>query len=252
MLEDTVTCQLDDQVTSPESLSMAMKQAMFELFRQYYDAVSFSSFELDLMAKDHVLMLNDKAGQLRGFTSMALIDFEFHNHKQRAIFSGDTIVQHQYWGEKKLLLSWCRYAGQIKAQQPTVPLYWFLISKGVRTYQYLPLFSHHYIPSPSDNAPNHYQHVLQHLAKGKFAEAYQADSGLIIFPTSRGQLVDKWAELPPSYRSRPEAQFFLKINPGYQQGHELACLTELCSENLIGMAKRSFDSGYQHIREIQG
>jgi len=75
MLEDTVTCQLDDQVTSPESLSMAMKQAMFELFRQYYDAVSFSSFELDLMAKDHVLMLNDKEGQLRGFTSMALIEF---------------------------------------------------------------------------------------------------------------------------------------------------------------------------------
>jgi hypothetical protein len=43
----------------------------------------------------------------------------------------------------------------------------------------------------------------------------------------------------PSGRERnPHTEFFLSKNPGYVNGDELVCLTELCPENLTAAGRR--------------
>jgi hypothetical protein len=67
--------------------------------------------------------------------------FEAEGAPIMALFSGDTIISHHHWGEQELAHAWCYFAGQIKRQCPELPLYWFLIVKGHRTYRYLPAFT---------------------------------------------------------------------------------------------------------------
>src|SRR3546814_15004539 len=51
-------------------------------------------------------------------------------------------------------------------------------------------------------------------------------------------------EIPEKDRRRPDVLFFLQRNPGYDQGDELVCLTELSLENQNPLAARIFAAGY--------
>jgi hypothetical protein len=52
-----------------------------------------------------------------------------------------------------------------------------------------------------------------------------------------------WAAVEPEETSRPDVAFFLRSNPGYTQGDELVCLTELSCSNLRPLARRVFEQG---------
>lgn len=211
---------------------------MFAIYETYYEAAHRWRFEDDLSHKSHVIELRS-AGRLCGFSTLEVIEAESHV----AIFSGDTIIDREYWGEQDLALAFCRFAGEVKAAHPEVPLYWFLISKGYRTYRYLHVFSHAYYPNYRTAMPPELKGRLDALATRKFAGAYDADSGLIRFPESHGHLRMPWAQVRDGLLRRPEIRFFLERNPRYSRGEELACLTELTLGNLRSHAKRAFESG---------
>jgi hypothetical protein len=44
-------------------------------------------------------------------------------------------------------------------------------------------------------------------------------------------LKEDLAKVPHSKEDNPDVQFFLKENPGYRQGHELACICEINRRN---------------------
>lgn len=226
-----------------DELGVDVKSSMYGLFARYYDATSEKTFLADLTDKHYVALLSDRAGRLQGFSTLAVTTQQHDDVTRRAIFSGDTVINHEHWGEQALAFAWIRFAGRLKAQQPQTPLYWFLIVKGHRTYRYLSVFSQRYYPAWSHPTPPDIKAWMDHLARTRFGEYYDPASGLLRFPCSRGHLRSDWAAVPEEDQRRPEVRFFLERNPEYARGHELVCLTELHEDNLRPLARRLFLKG---------
>ncbi|MGK7900603.1 MAG: hypothetical protein AB4352_04150 [Hormoscilla sp.] len=218
-------------------------RSMYDLYFQYYDGTSYSLFSADLSNKDYAILLRDEHHILRGFSTLAVLEFAFAERQKRAIFSGDTIVHHEYWGEQTLSLTWCRLAGTIKRDKPDLPLYWFLIVKGYRTYRYLPVFARQFYPNWRYPTPDEYKALMDYLGRSRFGEYYDPDSGLVKFPTSQGHLRETWADIKPEMRKKPDVKYFLTRNPEYDRGHELVCLMELRADNMRSHARRGFLEG---------
>lgn len=216
---------------------------MYALYATYYDATPPDRFRSDLDGKQFVIELRDGAGGLRGFSTLAIVDFELARQRRRALYSGDTIIDHRYWGEQALTRAFSRFAGALSASERGVPLHWFLISKGYRTYRFLSVFAAEYWPSPFAPTPPEAQACIDHLAHLKFGAAYRPELGVVRFPHSRGHLRPEWAAVGAGHRARPEVQFFLERNPRYHMGDELCCLTTLAAGNLRSFARRAFVEG---------
>jgi hypothetical protein len=219
--------------------------AMFDLYGQYYDATSQALFEADLRNKDYVVTLREPSGALAGFSTLAVMTTEIGGRPLRAIYSGDTIIDYAHWGTQALAFTWIRFAGTVKAWAPELPLYWFLIVKGHRTYRYLSAFSVDFFPRWDRPTPPTEREIMHSLARGRFADAYDATRGVVSFPCSRGHLKPQWALVDETEATRPDVAFFLRSNPGYAQGDELVCLTELVSDNLRPLARRVFEQGFK-------
>jgi hypothetical protein len=211
---------------------------MYEIFARHYDCVSFEQFLSDLSAKDCVLMLRNLEGLICGFSTQKVFRVSVGGTPVRAVFSGDTIVDRAYWGEQELGRCWCRYVSSVYWEEPDAPLYWFLISKGYRTYLYLPLFFAAFYPNCNAPTPAFERQLLDTLAFAKFPDYYRPERGLIEFPHSQGQLKPHLAEVPARRLRDPHVQFFLKLNPDYARGHELACLAEISPLNMKLFAGR--------------
>ena len=216
---------------------------MFDLYATYYDATSRPLFVTDLATKDFVVMLREPSGRLGGFSTLAYLDTEAGGRRLRAIYSGDTIIDHAHWGTQALAFTWLRFAGSLKSRAPDVPLYWFLIVKGHRTYRYLSAFSIDFFPHWEQPTPPDAKTIMDELARARFGAAYDAGRGVVSFPQSRGHLKPAWAKIEPDEADRPDVAFFLRSNPGFSRGDELLCLTELASGNLRPLARRVFDQG---------
>jgi hypothetical protein len=235
--------ELTAAVRTTGNLDAGLVSSMYRLYDRYYGAASETAFRRDLRAKDKVILLRDRAGELQGFSTLAVTEFDFNRRAHRAIFSGDTIIDRRHWGEHALAFAWIELAGSIKREAPDVPLYWFLIVKGVRTFRYLPVFARRFYPHWEVPTPAREQRLLDMLAIARFSDAYDPRRGVISFPRSRGHLRSEFAEVPVQQFDRPEVRFFLERNPGYRRGDELACLTELHADNLRPMARRLFSKG---------
>jgi hypothetical protein len=229
---------IQSRVTSVAEITPTDARVMYDIFARHYDCVSFEQFLLDLSEKDCVLVLRNPDSAICGFSTQKVLRVSVGGTPVRAVFSGDTIVDRAYWGEQELGRCWCRYVSSVYAEEPTVPLYWFLISKGFRTYLYLPLFFSSFYPNCEAPTPAFEQRVLDTLAAAKFPDHYRAESGLIEFPQSHGQLKPHLAEIPARRLRDPRVQFFLKCNPAYAIGHELACLAEISPLNMKLFAGR--------------
>jgi hypothetical protein len=234
--------RLTASVRAREALGGACVAGMYALYARYYDGVPPEQFRADLDAKSHVIELRED-GSLRGFSTIALIDFECGGLARRAIFSGDTIIDHRYWGEQALPLAFCAFAGRVHAAEPARPLYWFLISKGYRTYRYLNVFARQYYPHADASTPPEEQACLDHLARSRFGEFYSTERGVLHFPRSRGHLKPEWAGVRSGVSARRDVRFFLERNPAYHAGDELVCITQLKADNLRSFARRAFLRG---------
>jgi hypothetical protein len=234
--------KLTTHVRLREELDEESVRAMFGLYESYYDGTCLEVFREDLAGKSHVFELRAD-GRLRGFSTLAIIDFEFAGEPNTAIFSGDTIIEQQFWGEQELVRAFCRFAGACKASAPARPLFWLLISKGYRTYRYLETFARAYLPHHDAPELPGLQARLELLARRTFGASFDATAGVLRFPTSRGHLKPAWADVREPLREHPAVRFFLERNPSYYRGEELVCLTELTRDNLRSFARRAFAEG---------
>jgi hypothetical protein len=235
--------QLTATIGHVSSLEERAIGAMFDLYDRYYDATARPLFEADLRNKDYVVTLREASGALAGFSTLAVLEAEIGGQPLRAIYSGDTIIDHAHWGTQALAFTWIRFAGTIKAWAPQLPLYWFLIVKGHRTYRYLSAFSVDFYPRWDTPTPPTARAIIDALAQRRFAQAYDARRGVVSFPRSRGHLKPRWAAIEETEASRDDVSFFLRSNPGYARGDELVCLTELAPGNLRPLARRVFEQG---------
>jgi hypothetical protein len=229
---------LQSRLVAVQDLTKSDRHTMYAIFARHYDCVSIDSFLFDLAEKDCVLVLTSDYGTICGFSTQKVLRLTVRGVPIRAVFSGDTVVDRAYWGQQELGRSWCHYVSSVYAEEPDVPLYWFLISKGYRTYLYLPLFFERFYPSCDMATPEFDQFVLDTLASFKFPNHYRPDRGVIEFEHSKGQLQPHLAEIPARRLRDRHVQFFLERNPRYAIGHELACLAEISPRNMKLFAGR--------------
>lgn len=235
--------QLSANITTPDQLERTTRTEMYDLYAQFYDSTSQEMFDNDLNNKTHVLLLQDNRKRVRGFTCIARYPHTFNGDPCQIVYSGDTIIHQDFWGEQTLPEAWIELTGNFKSEYPTLPLFWFLIVKGYRTYRYLSIFSRQYYPHHQETTPADIQTLLNELASNRFPDHYNAQSGLIQFPKSRGHLGNTVSGIPDNALKRREVQFFLERNPRYTNGDELVCITELSVDNLSRRARVYFEKG---------
>ncbi|HYS52342.1 MAG TPA: hypothetical protein VER58_01095 [Thermoanaerobaculia bacterium] len=202
---------------------------MYALFETYFLGTDRARFESDLAEKDGVILLRD-GDRIRGFSTFLWIrEKEFV-----AFFSGDTIVDRDYWGETVLSRMWAQIAFA-EADRIDSRVYWFLISSGYKTWRFLPVFFREFYPNPELTMPPHIRNIIDHLGVCKFGDQY-AD-GIVRFrnatPLRRGV-----AEITDERLRDPNIAFFARANPGHANGDELACLTEVSRSNLTRAGQR--------------
>ena len=115
-------------------------ERMYALMQRYYINVNRKQFIKDLTEKEYVISLNHN-GILRGFSTWMTLHHKTQGNNVNIIFSGDTIIEKDYWGSLALPLAWGSLMLATLEQNPRQKLYWLMTSKGYKTYRYLPVFS---------------------------------------------------------------------------------------------------------------
>lgn len=235
----------ESKVIRIEDLSEDTIQAMLALYLENFDGSSEAIFRSDLAEKDEVILLYCQE-RLVGFTTIKVYEVSWCNRPVRIVYSGDTIVSPLHWGQQELAFAWISRIGQIKHSAPTLPLFWFLLVKGHRTFKYLSVFGKSFFPHWSLNRED-LKSLADQLASAKFGNDYDARAGVVKFPTSRGHLKSAIANASAEEMTKAAAQFFFQKNPDYRIGHELVCICELELFNMKPLTARIFKRAMEPV-----
>jgi hypothetical protein len=231
--------KLQGRLLAVADLAGAQRAAMFDLMDRYYVNLHRTSFERDLDEKRWVIWIEDDPTRtLRGFSTQMLLDVNVRGRPVTALFSGDTIIDKECWHEQTLTHVWGRLALALMDRHPPGSLYWFLISKGYKTYRFLPVFFHEFYPRPDVPTPMTVRECLDSLGRVKFPNHYDLVRGVIGAAEDKDRLRDGVADITPERLKDPLVQFFLERNPRHADGEELCCLAPLSRENFTRAAYR--------------
>ena len=236
--------ELKSEVVPVATLDAVLVREMYGLFETYYDAVSELLFRADLSDKDEVVLLR-KGAVLKGFSTMRWNPAGLALAEGDILFSGDTIIAKDAWGSQSLVKAFCRRAGQWSRTRGK-PLYWLLISKGHRTYLYLPLFGRRFYPNPAGTCED-LRKIADDASQQVFGSAFDPTSGLVRFTKPRGQLKPDLAADTKARSGNRYVEFFLERNPEFATGVELVGLMELSAANLKSVARSTFIEGYHSV-----
>jgi hypothetical protein len=220
-------------MTPAAAVTLSERHEMYALLRTYFEGTTRERFEADLREKEAVILLRDTgSGQVQGFSTFTRM---MPRAGIVAFFSGDTIIDREFWGETVLSRVWgttvFAEAERIAAADPETSVYWFLISSGYKTWRFLPLFFREFYPTMDAPTPPQVRELLDALGAQRFGDEYLADLGIVRFkdptPLRRGV-----ADITDQRRRDRRIAFFEKMNPGHAQGDELACIAQLSRANL--------------------
>jgi len=207
---------------------------MYDLLARHFDGVTGQQFAKDLAGKNWVILIH-REERLVGFSTLLVYESLFDGEIVSVVYSGDTIMAREAWGTMTLARAWIAAVNQLREHCPRGKYYWMLLTSGFRTYRFLPVFWREFYPRfdaiPSERA----ERLLHHLARGRFAHEYRR--GIVRFAHPQ-RLRGELADIPEGRLADPHVAFFLSQNPGYRNGDELVCLTELSAENLTAAGRR--------------
>lgn len=223
------------------NLDQFTQEQMATLYLANYDASNLSLFKADLADKDEVLLLYSDES-LVGFTTFETYFREWKSEKIKILYSGDTIVERDHWGQQALAFAWIGRMGEIKRQDPNIPFYWFLLVKGHRTFKYMPVFGKSFYPHWSTNRDD-LKPLAEMLAAEKFGSEFNPSTGVVEFKVSKGHLKAEIANPSEEELTKDAVLFFIARNPNYKDGHELVCICEMEEYNMKPLTKRLFRKG---------
>lgn len=202
------------------SLAGPDRRAMWALFVSNYEDVHEDRFYADLDGKQEVIVLRDGA-DLKGFCTLRADTIVVDGTPRICVFTGDTLVDPAYWGQQALHRAFFRYLMRIKLTNLRREVWWFLISKGYRTYLLLSRYIPEHWPRYDQPTPPARQAVLDAFSVTRFGADYDAPSGVVRHSEPAGRVKPG---LVPVDRTDPEVSFFLARNPGHDAGDELCCV----------------------------
>jgi hypothetical protein len=212
---------LQARVRRVASLTAVEVEAMWGLFSLSYAGARREDFDRDLSEKHHVIVLKDVERRVQGFSTLLALEAK---GRWCAVFSGDTIVAPAFWGQTALQRAfiWYLMAQRLKRG---VPVYWFLITKGYRTYLLLTRYFPTHWPRADAVTPPFEAGLLDSLCRDKFGEAWDPAAGLLRYAGKDVcRLSDDLADVPARLLNDPDVAFFLEKNPRWREGDELCCL----------------------------
>ena len=213
-------------------LSAHQRGQMFALMAQYYEQVDVNEFEADLSEKEWVIEVADQStGTLLGFSTQMILTVRQPGGPVRALFSGDTIVDERIRQRNPLARLWGRLALSLIDEYAGEDLYWFLISKGYKTYRFLPLFFHEFYPCCDTPPPPRIAELIAALGRFKYSAAYDPAAGIVRAGENSCRLRPGAADVTPERLRDRHVRFFCARNPQHQRGDELCCLAPLTRAN---------------------
>ncbi|UVK38669.1 hypothetical protein LHFGNBLO_005874 [Mesorhizobium sp. AR10] len=228
------------------NLAPADRDQMFALYESYYEAVDRKGFERDLAEKDAAVIIRHER-KIIGFSTYLVRPQTVGGETVHYLFSGDTVLHPARWGDPVLLRSFFRAAGAAKAEVGG-RLFWFSIIGGHRTFRILPNFFCDFVPAIDGPVSARLQTIRDAIATARYGRHFEPSTGLIDFGPSQGHLRDQWADVEQTALRNRFAAFFLRANPSYFRGVELACLAEFEIGNLKRYAAASFAEGLKDGR----
>jgi len=224
-------------IVSQSRVSPREREEMLALHRRYFCHVVRKTFLKDMAEKDWVILL--RAGRkIVGFSTLQLIHLVVDRRPCVFLFSGDTIVDQSHWQSTAMAGSFGHFMLHMMEWHGEKDLYWFLISKGYRTYRFLPVFFNRFYPVHNRATPPRYARLLKAVAKHRFGADYDARAGIVRMARKKDWLRPFMRNVPVARQTEPHVAFFLRRNPGYKLGDELACLADVSKKNLNGLAWR--------------
>ncbi len=231
--------RLTGQICNVVDLSQQDRRQMYELMQRYYANVRQADFDRDLKEKQSVIVAREPGNNsVAGFSTQTVTSSIFDGESVRVLFSGDTIVDHRYWGRNPLAQLWGRLVLSLIDQFPDEPLYWFLISKGYKTYRFLPVFFRAFYPRYDQPTPDWAQRLTASVATERFGDRFEANRGIVVADPDGCRLRADVAEVTGRRLRDPHIAFFSRRNPQHTKGDELCCIAALTRENFESSAYR--------------
>ena len=202
-----MTADVKVEIWSRSLLREADVVAMERLYREFYVGADEADFRRDLAEKDYAILLRGTA--VCGFSTMKLVKVP----GMRVLFSGDTVVETAQRGQWGLAGGFGHMIKFVEGLFPDETAYWFLISKGARTYRFLPTFFRRYVPGPVADA--NLSARLARVASAFYPREYNSATGVLHFVGKKDRLRDDLL------RMDTESVRFRALNPGWMNGDEL-------------------------------
>jgi hypothetical protein len=229
---------LEARVLPVDDVSRSGRNDMFRLMQRHYANVKKEIFDRDLAKKQWIIQVRSLAtGELCGFSTQAVVDAAVEGKPIKALFSGDTIIDPDFWGDSSLLLAGGKLCLSLIDTFPNSELYWFLISAGYKTYRFLPVFFQEYYPRYDRPTPAAMLQAIDALSSQLFPGRYDG-AGIIRADANQYRLRGGVADITPERLQDPNIRFFAERNPGHVVGDELCCLARLTRENFTAAANR--------------
>lgn len=217
-------------------LSARALDEMYLLLDRHFDGTTRAGFHRDLAEKNWVLLAEDDAGRIQGFSTLYVGQSEREGNPIGVLCSGDTIMDPSARTGSLLAITWLAAVTTVASRTLRGPLHWLLICSGYRTYRFLPLFWKEYCPR-LQGSPCEMLGLMDYLARERWGSHYYPPEGIVRFPDP--QVLREAASGGLSEPANdPHLAFFLEKNPGARFGDELVCLTALSPENLTAAGTR--------------
>lgn len=227
---------LKGQVIKRSSLSDQDIETMFGLMNTFYDNMNKEVFLRDLSRKDFCIVLRDVYGVIQGFSTQQVLHVPMGKEMVHGVFSGDTIIHKQSWGSLELFRQFARFFFDYGKEYGT--FYWFLISKGYKTYKILPTFCREFYPNYRTETPQNMKSVMDAFGRYLYSEEYDPKSGVICYKGIKDKLKNGVADVTESLLRDNDVAFFVKKNPDYQKGNDLVCIARLSTDNLLDRTEK--------------
>lgn len=197
---------------------------MFKVFCRYYENTSMDQFVSDLSKKNGAFIIRRKKDQvIVGFSTMGVYHMNVDGKKIRGIFSGDTILEKEYWGHRAMNAAFVKRVLWEAIKDPFTPQYWFLISKGYKTFLLLTRnFPDHY-PHPEQDNP-HMKHIVEAYCDELFPGYLDREKMVLDFGDGYNCLKNNVTPITDDQRQEVDIAFFEQCNPEWERGCELPCV----------------------------
>ncbi|MEQ3635974.1 hypothetical protein [Alcanivorax sp.] len=220
--------RLKARYVSISKVSVPMVRRMYDVYSSYYDNVGLELFCDDMSEKSGVFLVEDKASnRIVGFSTMKILHFSSGNKIVKGIFSGDTIIEKEYWGSKALHVAFFARLIREKFRHPFRPMFWLLISKGYKTYLLMANNFYNYYPNSNHHCEK-LEGLVDNYCNQLFKPYYCSEKRILDFGEGYTHLKSNVAIISDEMRAQNDKiHFFEQRNPSWERGTELPCIGEV-------------------------